>query len=188
MKTRLTYKGPGALYVSYFVLFALSLCLVALSFRVDSESSLFRQLLATGIGAAAISLSLILYYTQLERKVISHQWRKEVDSYYNDEGIFEYSPGGFSLIMNDGKNLDFRWREIIRAESGENQINRHIKKFHIDLFLSERDFITVDSTMPGFNLFEKRLKENLRDLLKEEAAYVHDSADDAAGHAAAGIS
>ncbi len=188
MKTRLTYKGPAVLYILYYVVFALSLCLVVLSFKLDSESALFQQLLATGIGAAAISLSLILYYTRLERSIVSHQWRKEVDSYYNDEGIFEYSPGGFSLITNDGKNLEFQWREIIRAESGERQVNRQIKRFQIDLFLSDHDLITVDSTMPGFNLFEKRLKENLRDLLKEEAAYAHGTADDDAGHAAARIS
>jgi hypothetical protein len=188
VKTRLTYKGPSVLYFSYFVVFALSLCLVGLSFKLDSESALFRQLLATGIGVAVISLALILYYTQLERKIIPHQWRKELDGYYNDEGVFEYTHDGFSLIAHDGKSLDFQWREIIRAESGESQINRHIKKFHIDLFLSERDFITVDSTMSGFSVFEKRLKENLRDLLKKEAAYVHEDHTTAFGQPAAKIS
>jgi len=162
--------------------------LVALSFRVDAESSLFMQLVVAGTGAALISLSLILYYTRVERRVVPQQWRKELDAYYSDEGIFEYTQDGFTVITKDGKTLYLRWRDIIRAESGESQINNYIKKFHIDLFLSDRDFITVDSTMGGFRLFEKRLKENLRDLLKEEVAYAHDTADDAVGNAATKIS
>jgi hypothetical protein len=168
VKSRFTYKGPVALYISYYILFALSLCLVALSFKVDSESRLFTRLLATGIGAAVVSLSLILYYTQIERRIVPGKWRKKVNAHYNDEGIFEYTPAGFLVMMRDGNSLSLRWQDIVRAESGENKINQHVKKFHIDLFLSEREFFTVDSAMPGFYLFEKRLKENLREILKKE--------------------
>ena len=49
-------------------------------------------------------------------------------------------------------------------------MNNYIKKFHIDVFLSEADFITVDSSMPGFHLFEKRLKQNLRGIVNKAPA------------------
>lgn len=184
MKSKLTYKGPIALYISYYVLLALSLSLVALSFRVDSLSDLFLQLLVTGIGTALISLSLILYYTQIERKIIPHQWRKSANTYYNDEGIFEYTHDGFVVITKEGKSLGVPWKDILRADSGESKLNDHIKKFHIDLYFSERDFITVDSTMPGFSLFEKRLKENLRTLFEKETQPSNNKGTDSIKHPA----
>ena len=136
MKSKLTYKGPLALYVSYYLLLALAIVLMALSFRVDPESVLFMQLLITGIGTALVSLTMILYYTQIERKILPHQWRKNVSNYYNDEGIFEYIPDGFTVMTKQGESLSVRWKEVFRADSGENKLNDHFKKFHIDLYLN----------------------------------------------------
>ena len=171
LNSRLTYKGPLALYLSYFVLLVLAGSLVALSFRVDSGSMLFLQLLVTGIGAALISFSLILNSTLIERNINPYKWRKNADTYYNDEGIFEYIHNGFAVTTKEGKSLSVRWQDVVRANSGERKLNGHVRIFHIDVYLSGQDFITVDSTMPGFNLFEKRLKENLRHLLNEEPAH-----------------
>jgi len=146
----------------------LAIILVMLSFRVDAGSILFFQLLATGSGAALISALLILYSTQIEKNIHLPGWRKKADAYYNDEGNFEYTYDGFTVLSRDGKGLAIPWKDIVRAESGENKINSHIRVFFIHLFLSETDFITVDSTMPGFTLFEKKLKENLRVLMSKE--------------------
>ena len=93
-----------------------------------------------------------------------------MESYYTDEGIFEYLPNGFALITKQGRSLSVRWQDLARAESGERMLNQHIKIFHVDLYLSQYDFITIDSTMPGFHLFEKRLKENLREHITKATA------------------
>ncbi len=170
MKSRLTYRGPLALYISYFVLMALSVSLIVLSFRVDTSSVLFLQLLITGIFATLISFSLILYSTQIDRKIESSKWLKDANTYYSDEGVFDYTHNGFTLITSGGKSLNIRWRDITKVESYEKKVNDYLKKSCINIFFSDKDLITVDSTMSGFTLFEKRIKENMREEWKKQAA------------------
>lgn len=140
----------------------LAIALVTLSFRVEHNSVLFVQLLLTGGISAALSLTLILYSTEIVRKVEPGKWLQTANTYYSDEGIFEYTPRGFTVITKDGKSLNIHWNDILRAESYQQHMNDYLKKSCITIFLSEHDFITVDSTMPGFPIFEKRLKENLK--------------------------
>jgi hypothetical protein len=170
VKSKLTYKGPLALYVSYFFLLALSLVLVGLSFRVDTSTPLFFQLLFTGLFSASISFVLILYSTQIKRKIDTEAWRKNADIFYNDEGVFEYTHNGFTIITQKGKELRAAWKDIIRIESHDSKMDNFLRIFYIDLYFSEKDFITVDSTMPGFRLFERRLKENMREIWNGEIA------------------
>ncbi|HXH19071.1 MAG TPA: hypothetical protein VNJ07_08295 [Chitinophagales bacterium] len=166
LKSKFKYKGPLALYISYYLLLALSLTAAGFSFG-SAHPMLW---LAGGAAGIFISVSLILYTTQIERKIDPLQWRKNADTYYNDEGVFEYTHNGFSIIEKSGKSLNIRWADIVRAESGESKLNNYIRHSKIDLYFSENDFITIDSTLPGFNLFEKRLKENLRGLWKIKEA------------------
>ncbi len=163
-KSIFTYKGPLALYAFYFALLAVSLGIAAFSMATGSI-----QFLPAGISGVLLSLALILYSTKIVRKINPSEWRENADTYYNDEGIFEYTHNGFALINRDRKSMNVTWADILRAESGENK-DGLLKVSHIHLYLSESDFITVDSTMPGFSLFEKRLKENLRELWKKEQA------------------
>jgi len=168
VKSRIHYKGPLLLYVSYYVLFALAITLLLLSARADSGSALFIQLAATGMLAAMISVSLILHSTQIERKINQSSWRQNAENYYNDEGVFEYTHNGFSIITKEGKSLNIPWQDIIRIDSREEKTKNQLRVSFIDLFFTERDLLSVDSSMPGFTLFEKRLKGNMRYLWKDE--------------------
>ncbi|MDZ4847325.1 MAG: hypothetical protein SH857_17465 [Chitinophagales bacterium] len=169
MKSRFIYKGPLALYVSYYLLFALAAMLLMLSFRVDAESGLFLKLIVTGAVAAAVSVSLILSSTHIDRKINADAWRKNAEKYYNDEGVFEYTHNGFSVITKEGKSLNIPWEDIAKIDSHEETVKKHLKVSQIDLYFTERDLLTVDSTMPGFSLFEKRLKGNMRYIWKADA-------------------
>ena len=169
--SNLTYRGPLALYISYFLLLALSTVLMALSFRVDTSTQLFFELFFTGLFSASISFILILYSTQIKRKIDTQAWRKNADIFYNDEGIFDYTHNGFTIITQKGKQLQAAWQDIIRIESHDNKLDNFLRVFCIDLYFTEKDFITIDSTMPGFRLFEKRLKENMREIWNREVAH-----------------
>lgn len=168
VNSRLTYKGPLALYLSYFVLLVLGVSLALLSFRLDSGSILFLQLLATGLGAALIAIALILHSTQIIRNIDPARWHRNAGRYYNDEGVFEYMPNGFAVMASDGSNLRIRWQDIVKADSGERKVSSHLRILFISLHLPGHQCVTVDSTMPGFCLFEKKLKENLSHRLSAD--------------------
>jgi hypothetical protein len=170
LKTKLTYQGPLALYISYFVLLALSVSLVFLGYRLDAESIVYKQLMVIGIAGFVFSVALILHATQINRSMNTARWRREAETYYNDEGIFEYTADGFAMVTQEGESIIAGWSDIVRAESGEEKVNNYIKKYFIRIYYTQRDFITVDSTMPGFSVFEKRLKENLRSQMQQEPA------------------
>ena len=107
---------------------------------------------------------LILYSTQIVKGIDPKLWKKSADTYYNDEGIFEYTYNGFTLITSDDNPLTIKWRDITKADSREETVRDQIRLSCIDVFFSDKDFITVNSSMEGFSLFEKRLKENLKDI------------------------
>lgn len=169
MKSRFIYKGPLALYVSYYLLLVLSVMLLMLSFRVDAESALFIKLVITGAVAAIVSISMILYSTQIDRKINTDSWRRSAEKYYNDEGVFEYTHNGFTVITKEGRSLNIPWQDIVKIDSHEEKRKKYLKVSQIDLYFTDRDLLTVDSTMPGFSLFEKRLKGNMRYLWKASA-------------------
>lgn len=169
MKSRFIYKGPLALYVSYYLLLVLAVLLLMLSARVDAESALFIKLVFTGAVAAVVSVSLILHSTQIDRRINADSWRQNAEKYYNDEGVFEYTHNGFSVITKEGKSLNIPWQDIAKIDSHEETVQKHLKVSHIDLYFTDRDLLTVDSTMPGFYLFERRLKGNMRYLWRTSA-------------------
>lgn len=169
VKSRFIYKGPLALYVSYYLLLVLAVMLLTLSLRVDGGSLLFLKLIVTGSVAAVVSLGLILFSTQIDRKLHTSSWRKNAEKYYNDEGVFEYTHNGFTVITKEGKSLNIPWQDIVRIDSHEQKEQQYLKISIIDLYFTERDLLSVDSTMPGFYLFEKRLKGNMRYFWKQNA-------------------
>ena len=123
-------------------------------------------MLIVGIGTCIISSSLILYSTTIESRLDIGKWQSIASHYYENEGSFEYTYNGFSLVTHDGPML-IKWKDLIKIESKERQVN-DLRISCIDIFFSEKDFITVDSTINGFNLFEKRLKENMRDIWDQD--------------------
>lgn len=155
--------------MSYYLLLALAVMLLVLSARVDAESGLFIKLVFTGAVAAVVSVSLILHSTHIDRRINADSWRKSAENYYNDEGVFEYTHNGFTVITKEGKSLNIPWQDIVKIDSHEETVQKHLKVAHIDLYFTDRDLLSVDSTMPGFSLFEKRLKGNMRYLWKASA-------------------
>ena len=175
VKTKFTYRGPLPLYLSYILLLVLSSSLIFLSFRVDADSNLFYQLIITGVTVSVVALFLLLNSTKIEKIIDLKTWKKNNLTYYNDEGVFEYTHNGFTIITKEGKSLVIAWKDVIRVETHQDPLNDYIKVTTIDLYFSDRDFLSVDSSQPGFNLFEKRLKENMRKIWQEEKAVIFDS-------------
>ncbi len=155
--------------MSYYLLLVLAVLLITLSSRVDAESALFIKLVVTGAIAAVVSLSLIFHSTHIDRKINADAWRKNAENYYNDEGVFEYTHNGFTVITKEGRSLNIPWEDIVKVDSREEKLNKYLRVSQIDLYFTDRDLLTVDSTMPGFSLFEKRLKGNMRYLWKSTA-------------------
>lgn len=162
--------------MSYYLLLVLAVLLLLLSARVDAGSGLFIKLVFTGVVAAVVSVSLILHSTQIDRRINADSWRKNAERYYNDEGVFEYTHNGFSVITKEGKSLNIPWQDIAKIDSREETVKEHLKVSHIDLYFTDRDLLTIDSTMPGFYLFEKRLKGNMRYLWRASSGQTQEEA------------
>lgn len=161
MKTKITYKGPLALYVSYCVLLILSVSLIILTFPLDIEGMLFIQVLIAGLIGLLISGSLLLHYTQIEKTIDPLKWKKSSDKFHYDEGDFQYTFTGFKIDSWNSGPLNIKWEDITKIEAHQRKIHRQIQVMSIDLYFSEDNFITIDSSINGFSLFESRLRENL---------------------------
>ena len=166
LRSKLTYKGPLALYIAYCILLLLSISLIVMLFPLDVEGPLFIQILITGVIGLLVSGSLVLYSTQIVRRIDPLKWKKNSDRFYNDEGDFLYTFSGFKIETWNSGPLDIQWKDIVKIESHQRKIDRKIKITCIDIYFSDKNFISINSSISGFNLFEKKLRENLDHVWK----------------------
>ena len=115
----------------------------------------------TGVLGICISSSLLLYSTEIVRKIDPQQWKKNSDKFYNDEGDFIYTFSGFKIDTWNSGPLNIKWRDIIKIEAHERKVNQKMKIICMDIYFSDENFISIDASIKGFTLFEKRLRENL---------------------------